>query len=139
MSVDLLGALDRVLATPEAQALSLDSDADRARLRELVAAELAGASAAPPTVTELVHGASWRFPLQLTKTESEAGLPRSIPWSVIAEHEAQAKVNHDHFLSRLAQRGGLSPLEAWCVAHDRHWRDRPTYEVIYAWLREVAG
>lgn len=53
---DLLAALDQVLATPEAQVLSLDSDADRARLRELVAAEVA--SVAPLTVNEALR---WRY------------------------------------------------------------------------------
>lgn len=43
---DLLTALDQVLATPEAQALSLDSDADRAQLRELVASAVADQLAA---------------------------------------------------------------------------------------------
>lgn len=38
---DFLAALDAVLDTPGGQALSLDADSDRARLRELVAAELA--------------------------------------------------------------------------------------------------
>lgn len=39
----------------------------------------------------------------------------SIPWAMIAPHEAQARKNHDQTLERLAQRGGLSPAEALCV------------------------
>ena len=54
---DLLTALDQVLATPGAQALSLDSDVDRARLRELVVAEVA-APAAQLTVVQALAIAS---------------------------------------------------------------------------------
>jgi len=53
-----------------------------------------------------------RFPIQ--------GGP-SIPWRIIAPHEAQAETNHDQSLERLAQRGGLSPAEAHFVLADRKW------------------
>lgn len=43
----------------------------------------------------------------------------SIPWSMIAPHDASAKRNHDQTLERLAQRGGLSPYEAICVLDGR--------------------
>ena len=33
----------------------------------------------------------------------------------MAPHESQARNNHGQTLERLAQRGGLSPCEAWCV------------------------
>lgn len=46
----------------------------------------------------------------------------SIPWEIIAPHNAQAIANHDQNLERLAERGGLSPLEAICVLEDRKWR-----------------
>lgn len=39
----------------------------------------------------------------------------SVPWEVMAPHEAMAQKNHSQTLARLAQRGGLSPSEAWCV------------------------
>jgi len=39
------------------------------------------------------------------------GCPKTIPWSLIEEHEAQVKRNHDQTLERLQQRGGLSPME----------------------------
>lgn len=46
----------------------------------------------------------------------------SIPWWVIAQHEAQAMRNHGgQTLERLAERGGLSPTEALCVIEDRAW------------------
>lgn len=53
-----------------------------------------------------------RFPVQ--------GGP-SIPWWFIASHEAQAKLNHDQTLERLAERGGLSPTEALAVLEDRRF------------------
>ncbi len=49
----------------------------------------------------------------------------SVPWHVMAPHEAQAQKNHGQSLEQLAVRGGLSPAEAWCVVHDIRWRDRP--------------
>lgn len=50
---DVLTALDAVLATADAQALSLEAAADRARLRELVAAAL-GEPASPLTVGDAI-------------------------------------------------------------------------------------
>ena len=44
---------------------------------------------------------------------------RAVPWDMVAPHEARAKRNHDQSLERLAQRGGLSPLELVCVLSDR--------------------
>lgn len=43
----------------------------------------------------------------------------SIPWSVIAPHEAQAQRNHDQTLELLAQRGGLGAIEAVAVLEDQ--------------------
>jgi hypothetical protein len=45
----------------------------------------------------------------------------SIPWEVIEPHERQAQSNHDQTLRRLAERGGLSPAEAWFVLNDMSW------------------
>lgn len=39
----------------------------------------------------------------------------SVPWEVVAPHESMAQKNHQQSLKRLAERGGLSPGEAWCV------------------------
>ena len=49
----------------------------------------------------------------------------SVPWSAMAPFERQAKRNHDQTLKRLAERGGLDTVEAWCVIADLQWRDRP--------------
>lgn len=39
----------------------------------------------------------------------------AIPWEMLAPHEAQAFRNHDQTLNELAQRGGLSYVEALCA------------------------
>ncbi len=55
-----------------------------------------------------------RFPIQ--------GGP-SIPWKAIAPCEGQAKRNHSQSLERLAERGGLSAIEAFAVLESRPLRD----------------
>jgi len=77
------------------------------------------------------YGAELRATVErLTRERDEAQASRrrfpimggpSIPWRVIAPHEAQARINHDQSLERLAQRGGLSPAEAHFVLADRKW------------------
>lgn len=48
--------------------------------------------------------------------------PAAIPWDVLAPHEAQAQRNHGgQTLARLAERGGLCPLEIIPVIEDRSW------------------
>lgn len=45
-----------------------------------------------------------------------------IPWDVIAPHDLQALHNHGgQSLTRLAERGGLSPCEALSVLENRPW------------------
>jgi hypothetical protein len=51
--------------------------------------------------------------------------PSEIPWEAIAPYEGQAKVNHDQTLERLAQRGGLDPVEAFFVMTGRTWNNFP--------------
>ena len=49
----------------------------------------------------------------------------SIPWDMIAHHDATARQNHGgQTLERLAQRGGLCPLEAVAVMEDADYRKR---------------
>ena len=49
----------------------------------------------------------------------------SIPWAMIAPHDATAQRNHGgQNLIRLAQRGGLCPLEAVAVLEDAEYRKR---------------
>lgn len=80
-----------------------------------------------------------RFPVLVSGLGALAiGCPRSVPWAVVAPHAERAKANHDQTLERLAQRGGLSPGELWCVFHDRRLREMPSDAVAVAWLAGVA-
>lgn len=51
---------------------------------------------------------------------------KAVPWEVFAAHEQQAQSNHDQTLNRLAQRGGLSCMEACSVIADVPLRDMRT-------------
>lgn len=50
---------------------------------------------------------------------------KSIPWAMIAPHEAQAIRNHSQSLERLAQRGGLDVFEAVWVLEGKGWNADP--------------
>jgi hypothetical protein len=63
----------------------------------------------------------------------------TLPWAMIAPHEAQAQENHRQSLERLAERGGLSASEAWAVMNGvglRDYRRWPTDEAAFKWLVE---
>ena len=87
--------------------------------------------------------AALRFPV--LRGLSKDSLPSSVPWSVVEPHSRQAMRNHDQTLERLAERGGLSPVELWMVCHDRErvgslpYGAQVTREEAVAWLRSVAG
>lgn len=63
-------------------------------------------------------------------------MPRSAPWAFLEPHRAQAFTNHGQTLERLAERGGLDPVEMWCVVHGKRWRQRGsiTLAEAIAWL-----
>jgi hypothetical protein len=67
--------------------------------------------------------------------------PRGVPWSLVGSHERQAQKNHSQSLERLSQRGGLSPLELWCVVNDKHWHEKGdmTETKAIEWLHTVDG
>ncbi len=70
--------------------------------------------------------------------------PRFIPWSMIEPHRKQAEYNHcGQTLERLAERGGLSPMELWCALNDRKcaaiYTKEITAEKADAWLRTLLG
>lgn len=46
---------------------------------------------------------------------------KGIPWKLVQSHEGQTKRNHSQSLQRLAERGGLDPLELYAVLHDWDW------------------
>lgn len=54
------------------------------------------------------------------------GVPRAIPWRLLEPHAKQAWSNHGQTLERLAQRGGLCPIEAVAVLEDRAYRTLST-------------
>lgn len=62
------------------------------------------------------------FPILISYEGTAGPCPRSIPWDVIAPYGRQAEVNHSQTLERLAERGGLSPVEAWLVMHGKTWQ-----------------
>lgn len=63
-----------------------------------------------------------QFPLLRGHRERNAQhLRQSIPWEMIAPHEAQAQRNHGQSLQRLAERGGLAPEEAVDVLLGLRW------------------
>lgn len=61
---------------------------------------------------------------------------RSIPWGLIAPHEAQAEKNHYQSLRQLDHRCGLAPCEAVAVIEDRSYRQMPP-ELAYRRLIEL--
>lgn len=76
------------------------------------------------------------FPIMVTVYGTKAS---SIPWSLIAPHEAQALINHDQTLERLAERGGLDPCEALSVILNLKWRqDRFSLGTAVAVLAALA-
>lgn len=58
--------------------------------------------------------------------DADRRLIPSVPWSIVAPHEAQAYRNHGgQSLERLAERGGLCLSELAAVLYDRPWRSLP--------------
>ena len=44
-----------------------------------------------------------------------------VPWGIMIGHERQAIQNHSQTLERLAERGGLHPIEMACVLSNREY------------------
>ena len=70
--------------------------------------------------------------------------PRSVPWDLVKDHDDQAQTNHSQTLEHLASRGGLSPMELWCVVHDTRFYDAKrnqgmTEAKAIEWLRGIEG
>jgi hypothetical protein len=53
----------------------------------------------------------WTYRREEQLIWTRLGCPKTVPWSLLAPHEAQARKNHDQSLARLAERGGLDPTE----------------------------
>lgn len=63
---------------------------------------------------------------------ADLGFPRTIPWDLVAPHENRALTNHSQSLTRLAERGGLSPQELIAVLTDKHWKETYTLTNAFA-------
>lgn len=66
-----------------------------------------------------------RFPILGARDRVERGqeYPASVSWSFVQPFAEQAQKNHSQSLMRLAERGGLSPAELWCIAHGMGLRE----------------
>ena len=73
-----------------------------------------------------------RFPIM-----SREGLPKSVPWFLVGKHAQQAIKNHGQTLERLAERGGLDPMELWCVVHNASLEHRPSLGHCETWLSGI--
>ena len=112
------------------------------RMVEKLHAFLAASQPSPSTPVPLETGGGERmFPVLAGgdgKEYGKLGMPRSVPWRLLAPHEEQAKRNHDQDLERLASRGGLGPLEMRAIVEGRRLWDftwmKPADE--FAWLTE---
>ena len=55
-----------------------------------------------------------------------------IDWQLVLDHGGQAKQNHNHSVTRLAERGGLSWCELHAVLHDKRYQKMDTNEAMLA-------
>jgi len=88
-----------------------------------------------------------RFPILQGQTDeaynarrNHTPYPVSVAWDLVKDHEQQAALNHSQSLKRLAQRGGLSPAELWCVVHDKDlqaMRNEISEMQAIKWLRSL--
>ena len=73
------------------------------------------------------QGKERRFPVMIRPGEERVleivGCPLTVPWAMLAEHEAQARANHGQTLERLAARMGLSTQEILAIIHDAGIRE----------------
>lgn len=72
------------------------------------------------------------FPVLLSLKERMTfpDCPSEVSWDAVKPHEAQAEANHDQTLEVLARRGGLHPVELWCVVKDMPYRYIKTDDAI---------
>ena len=68
-------------------------------------------------VTALERNRMKNFPILYENNRING--PRNIPWEKAEEFREQAEKNHNQTLERLAERGGLSPVEIWCAGHGK--------------------
>ncbi len=63
-----------------------------------------------------------KFPI-MVDGGTKGPCPSAIPWEAIAPYEGMALENHQQSLKRLAERGGLGPVEAYFIMHGRTWKN----------------
>ena len=89
-----------------------------------------------------------RYPILQGQTDeayearrNNTSYPKSVLWTLVKDHQDQAQSNHSQSLERLAERGGLSPKELWCVVHDKKFYDSRdmTETKAIEWLRNLDG
>jgi len=80
----------------------------------------------------------WPYTRQEVDALESLGCPRSVPWSLVAPHEAQAQRNHGQTLERLHERGGLAPCELCAVLEDRRWRRMADGDAVDVILEAIA-
>lgn len=81
------------------------------------------------------------FPVLLSNEDLKTypDIPRFILWSEIQPFEDQAVYNHSQDLERLASRGGLSPIEIYCVMHRERWREnKVSLQTAVEFLKNLA-
>lgn len=61
-----------------------------------------------------------------------------VPWELVEPARAQAMHNHDQTLERLAERGGLDPVELYGALHRKNWTDLHylDYDACLGWVKE---
>ena len=52
----------------------------------------------------------------------------SVPWEVMAPHEAMSQKNHSQSIARIAERGGFSCAEAWMIVNAIEYKGGETKE-----------
>ncbi len=84
-----------------------------------------------------------QFPLILAQAERDMGFPVSVPWFEVEKGRAQIQQNHGQTLERLAQRGGLDPLELYYGVSGRSLdivaMRRERTETVLAWVLNLCG
>ena len=77
------------------------------------------------------------FPVHSDSRRRVKACPRTVPWGILAPHEAQALRNHSQTLKRLAERGGLALCEMCAIIEERRWRSMDDTEAYERVLREI--
>ena len=76
-----------------------------------------------------------------TRRSERVDMPTSVPWAFAETFRTQAERNHDQTLERLADRGGMSPVEMWLAAHGLGlFRQKPpSIADCVRWLNGAVG